>query len=286
MLKQSFKFYTCINTLSNQLKCQMSTASREKWDLLSAICVERHPIITAPKTEIEENFQGLLDEIELENSLKCDHELNVENEKRKDEKIKKGMIDLDADVITSMRAQDIEDQGDAELKEFKFASRITEADLKNITSSLERKLDKTLFLCVQQKIDNDNLWLPPQGLREQGENMRQAAERILRKTCGENLSVRIYGNAPMGFYKYVYPKTVRENGTRGAKIFYYLARYVNGNLPSNLKYQWLDRDELKEALPKPVYKTDSDSSPRAFGIGILPPVIKTRKNFLALVLFG
>ncbi|XP_008550757.1 39S ribosomal protein L46, mitochondrial [Microplitis demolitor] len=257
MLKQSFKFCKSNTLLSNMLKYKMSTATNEKWDLLSAICIERHPIITPPKSEMEENFQSLLNEIEDENSMKSDHELKVENEIRLNEQLKKGLIEIDSDAVSVDRPGDIEDQGEAELKEFKFAPRVTEADLKNITTSLERKLDKVLLLCVQQKIGKDNFWLPPQGVREEGENMRQAAERILRKTCGENLTVQIYGNAPFGFYKYIYPKAVRGNGSRGAKIFYYLGKYINGNLPDTLEYQWLDRSELKDNLPNPIYKSVS-----------------------------
>lgn len=155
----------------------MSTATNEKWDLLSAICIERHPIITPPKSEMEENFQSLLNEIEDENSMKSDHELKVENEIRLNEQLKKGLIEIDSDAVSVDRPGDIEDQGEAELKEFKFAPRVTEADLKNITTSLERKLDKVLLLCVQQKIGKDNFWLPPQGVREEGENMRQVILR-------------------------------------------------------------------------------------------------------------
>lgn len=85
----------------------------------------------------------------------------------------------------------------------------------------------------------------------------QAAERVLKKTCGDDLKAIIYGNAPIGFYKYVYPKKVREGDTRGAKVFYYLAKYEDGNVKDEVKYQWLDRQELEKNLAKPIHKAIS-----------------------------
>lgn len=48
-----------------------------------------------------------------------------------------------------------------------------EFDEQNITSSLKRKLDKNLLLLVQQKIGDLHYWIPPQGIRKEGETMRQ-----------------------------------------------------------------------------------------------------------------
>lgn len=48
-----------------------------------------------------------------------------------------------------------------------------EFDKQNITSSLKRKLDKNLLLLVQQKVGNSHYWIPPQGIRKEGETMRQ-----------------------------------------------------------------------------------------------------------------
>ncbi|XP_015126905.1 39S ribosomal protein L46, mitochondrial [Diachasma alloeum] len=263
LFKQSLKLRTtgCSpNIISNLLRSQSRsrcTSPGQKWDLMAAVCVERHPVITKPKLELEQRVQGLLNEMEFENSMKCDHELREELEAKQSELVKKGLVDMDPDKVATISAQDIEDAGDAELAKFPFASRVTEADKGNVKTSLERKLEKCLVLLVQQKVGEDLFWLPPQGPREEGETLRQSAERILRSTCGENLSAKIYGNAPIGFYKYVYPRAVREKGSRGAKIFYYLAKHVNGNVQDKVKYQWVDRQELEVTLPKPIHRSVS-----------------------------
>jgi len=77
----------------------------------------------------------------------------------------------------------------------------------------------------------------------------QTAERVLQDVCGTKIKAKFYGNAPIGFYKYLYPRKLREQGNYGAKIFFFLAKYVDGDINDNVKYQWLDNEESKEILP-------------------------------------
>lgn len=85
----------------------------------------------------------------------------------------------------------------------------------------------------------------------------QTAERILLDTCGTEIKAKFYGNAPIGFYKYKYPKKFQEQGTCGAKIFYFLAKHLDGNVTSDIKYQWLDDTEFKNVLPHGIQKSIS-----------------------------
>lgn len=84
--KQDLKLTSCLikllrnfNTVSavNPLRQELTTTSgsREKWDLMSAVCLERKPLITRDFNEIEKKVQLLMNELELENSMKSDHEL-------------------------------------------------------------------------------------------------------------------------------------------------------------------------------------------------------------------
>ncbi|XP_018399033.1 PREDICTED: 39S ribosomal protein L46, mitochondrial [Cyphomyrmex costatus] len=228
--------------------------STKKWDLYSAVCLERHPVIIQSMQEIELKFYNMLKKIEYENSLKSDHELIKENEKPKKLSSKEDETETNTLIQT---IQDFEDSYQEELNNFKFASTITKFDEQDVTSTLKRKLDKNLLLLIQQRIGNSHYWIPPQGIRKEGETMRQTAERVLQDACGTKIKVKFYGNAPIGFYKYKYPKKICEQGSYGAKIFYFLAKYIDGDITNDVKYQWLDNEELEKVLPNGVQESIS-----------------------------
>lgn len=111
----------------NVIQCQdiqmLSTApTMGKWDLYSAVCLERHPIVLQPMQELELKFHNMLKRIEFEKSLKSDHELKVEREKKQQKSI--STDDLE-DSISIQTAQDFEDSCQEELNNFKFASLVT-----------------------------------------------------------------------------------------------------------------------------------------------------------------
>ncbi|XP_067002676.2 large ribosomal subunit protein mL46 [Anabrus simplex] len=230
--------------------------SDTKWDLLSAVCLERKPVVTSSLTSIEEKYRKLIQVLEYEQSLKSDHELRKELDKKKAILLKLGELsEAEAEQAMKQTAQDFEDASQEELLNFKLADRVTEADKQNDTKSLDRKLDQHLVLVVQEKVGNEYHWLLPQGVREEGETMRQAAERILKQKCGENLKSSFLGNAPCGFYKFRYPRTIQgENKPIGAKVFFFKAWHISGDIDYNksiLKdYQWLCRKELSSTLHK------------------------------------
>ncbi|XP_054008625.1 39S ribosomal protein L46, mitochondrial [Hylaeus anthracinus] len=221
----------------------------KKWDLMSAVCLERHPIITKPMLDIQVRYQELLRQIEFENSLLSEFELKVEKEKEQKQKASKND---DVNIVYHQTTQDYLDSAEEELQKFTFAPRESED---NGVSSLERKLDKHLMLLTEQNIGNTNFWIPPQSIRKDEETMIETANRTVQEFCGSNVKVKFYGNAPIGFYKYTYPKEIRAKGQEGAKIFYFLAKYISGDISSNVKHCWLDREELKQTVHSDVYKS-------------------------------
>lgn len=209
----------------------------EKWDLLSAVCLERHPVITKSMLDIETRFYNMLQQVEFENSTISDFEMQKQNNKNQ------------------KTIQDFEDSWKEEFTNFKFAERISENEEDNTVMSLKRKLDKNLILLVEQKIGDSNFWIPPQSIRKHRETMIQTAHRTVQELCGNNIKVKFYGNAPIGFYQYKYPKNLQERGPNGAKIFYFLAKYVSGDISPDIKHCWLDREELKKNLHSDLHKS-------------------------------
>lgn len=132
-----------------------------------------------------------------------------------------------------------------ELSKFEAAPRETEDDKKNNVKSLNRKLDDTLVFLSEQKLGKDSIMLLPQGKWNEGESLRQTAERIVSEKCGSDLKVHFYGNAPIGFYRYKYPSTERKE-TVGAKVFFFRAVYKGGNvIDPKQNYMWINEEEMK-----------------------------------------
>ncbi|XP_023024236.2 mitochondrial ribosomal protein L46 [Leptinotarsa decemlineata] len=234
-------------------RAQSSTtfATAEKWDLLTAVCLERKPVITPAMNEIEREYKQLLSEVELEKSLKSNIELRHEEDLKQLEILKRGGDLDDMDSNLKQTAQDLMDLWSEEASKFKPASTTTEADKKNDLKSLSRKLDKSLVFVLNQKIGDKYFYMLPQDLRQDGETLRQTAERTLKQTVGSEVKAQIFGNAPCGFYKYKYPASLRkETDIVGAKVFIYFARYLNGHISQkNLDFRWLDKNELEKILP-------------------------------------
>jgi large subunit ribosomal protein L46 len=139
-----------------------------------------------------------------------------------------------------------------ELSKFVAAPRETEDDKKNNVKSLQRKLDDTLVYLCDHSLGKESVMLLPQGKWNEGETLRQTAERIVSEKCGSNIKVHFYGNAPVGFYRYKYPVADRKE-TVGAKVFFFRAIYKAGDV-SNPKqnYMWINEDEMKGKV-KDVY---------------------------------
>ncbi|XP_026463163.1 39S ribosomal protein L46, mitochondrial-like [Ctenocephalides felis] len=251
MLKLSpFIFKTSTKLFITEFSTQVENKLR--WDLASAICLERLPIVTRELGPLENKFQEYLSTVEFENSLKSDFEIRRENDKKQAELLKKGdTSDIDLDAVSSQTAQDFKDACVEELSKFKLAPRVSEADKKNDLTSTDRKLASSLVLLVKQKLGAKDYFLMPQGIRTEGETMKQTAERVLKEACGSNIKYRILGNAPCGFYKYKYPQDAQKDAI-GVKVFFFNAIYLKGSLADDKvkSSKWLDRTELYKELPE------------------------------------
>lgn len=245
--------------LHSELLCQRIVtrciSNKPSWDIVTSVCVERLPIVTPPLNELQKKYKEMLYNIEIEKSLKSDHELRHENDKVQAELLKNESVDVDMDAVSKITAQDFEDASTEEFAKFKFAAIETEADKKGNKSSPDRCLERHLVLLTKFKLGQEIKNLLPQGPRKEGETLRQTAERILKEHCGTDLNVQFLSNAPCGFYKYKYPTEI--DGKVGAKVFFYYANYKSGNV-SKSEANWLTRKEMKDILPEKYRKSVQD----------------------------
>lgn len=167
-------------------------------------------------------------------------------------------VELDSDARSLQTAQDFEDINQDELSKFKFGPRQTEDDKKNNLKSLNRKLDDTLMLICEQNVDKNAVTMLPQAQWNEGETLRQTAERIVQEKFGTELKVHFYGNSPCGFYKYKYKHADKKDSV-GAKVFFYRGAYKSGDIPDNkkLKFEWVNEEELKGKVRASYYQSVS-----------------------------
>ncbi|XP_046962321.1 39S ribosomal protein L46, mitochondrial [Vanessa cardui] len=226
---------------------------KSSWDIVAGVCVERLPVVTPPLNDIQKKFKNMLGNIEVEKSLKSNHEIRKENDKVQAELLKNESADVDLDIVSKITAQDFEDASKEEFDSFKFANIETEADKKGDKSTHDRFLQRHLVLVTQVKLGKEIKTILPHGVWAEGETLRQTAERTLLEHCGSGIKVKFLSNAPSGFYKYKYPSEV--NGKIGAKVFFYYANYESGETDKKSKPNWLTRNELAEILPEKYNKS-------------------------------
>lgn len=149
-------------------------------------------------------------------------------------------------------------------------SRITEADLKHDVKSLDRLLQRTLYLLVKNK---DGHWIFPQDTltketlhavggyyihsRDNVTDSHQAAYRILNESAGVNMNTWIVGNVPIGHHQQEHVKAVKTaSGLNelGLKTFFMKARIMAGqaNLKGNkhglTDFKWLAKEEIQKEV--------------------------------------
>ncbi|XP_045165845.1 39S ribosomal protein L46, mitochondrial-like [Mercenaria mercenaria] len=228
------------------------------WQLHSAVCLQRYPVISTTRNQFEQKYKDYLDEVEVNQSLLSDHELQMisdrlRKEKKKpdtEEEIKKKIV-----VEESLQtAEEMEDDWQKELEAFQFADRITDADRSNDMTTPNRKLDKRLVLITKQRWGEgtEPYWVFPQVLRLDGETMREAAERALKSHCGESVNATYIGNAPCGYHRYKLPPGQDDFGV---KLFFFKAYYHGGEVALQtdnvVEYKWVTIDEMQDYLDPP-----------------------------------
>ncbi|XP_074517338.1 large ribosomal subunit protein mL46 isoform X2 [Sebastes fasciatus] len=253
------------------------------WTLMAAVCLQRLPVISSECSAIEQQFTHMMHQVssefthmmhqvssefthmmhqmELEKSLLSDHELRLlEDAERMS---RKQADDYDSDEEDDrgdqeiMLTQDLEDSWEQKLKNFQPALRVTADVDKDLTSS-ERCLADSLLLLAEQQVGGEKLWLLPQTQWQEGETLRQTAERALA-SLPAGFKATFLGNAPCGVYKYKLPKAARTESSVGTKVFFFKAILSDSGPPAaqSAPFLWVKKSELQRYL-KPAYMMKVD----------------------------
>ena len=105
------------------------------------------------------------------------------------------------------------------------------------------------MLVVENKEQEKSSWILPQAQRQDGETLRQTAERaLLQQVAG--VTVKFLDNAPWGVHTIKYYQMLRKKiGVQGAKIVFFKAQLITGQVTQtspNVQFNWLGRNELAQ----------------------------------------
>ncbi|KAM6980472.1 large ribosomal subunit protein mL46 [Aplochiton taeniatus] len=227
------------------------------WTKVGAVCLQRLRVVSQDRSRIEEQFAELMSQMELEQSLVSDHEQRLLEDAERMRRKQADDYDSDEEddyggqeIVT---AQDLEDTWEQRLKQFEPAPRTNAGDVEDFCS-LGRCLTENLVLLVEQMVGREKIWLLPQLQWEEGETLRQTAEKALTIVPEADFKATFLGHAPCGVYKYKFPKELRTESCIGAKVFFFKA-ILSGNSHSPAPkgpFMWVKKSELKDYL-KPAY---------------------------------
>ncbi|KAF9914436.1 54S ribosomal protein L17 mitochondrial [Lobosporangium transversale] len=145
-----------------------------------------------------------------------------------------------------------------------FNDRVTEADRKNDIRSLERALQRTLYLIVKKPRDLHS-WQFPQGGVHVCENLQEAANRELQEECGGNMDLWFVGRVPIGHYEYSHPKGTTSATSiplKGTKVFFMKAHIFAGQVQVDnqeiVDFAWVTKEEMKDYVSAEYYQAVKD----------------------------
>ncbi|SPR01623.1 unnamed protein product (mitochondrion) [Plasmodiophora brassicae] len=120
---------------------------------------------------------------------------------------------------------------------FEPAPRVTQDDINDVRTSLDRKLDCELVLIV--KDTKTGKWQFPSAVwTGDPETIRQTADRAISTTIGEELDFQFTGQAPIAHVSYT-------EGGEETRVFFLRAFYVSGQVQSQ-EFLWVTKNEIGE----------------------------------------
>lgn len=148
--------------------------------------------------------------------------------------------------------------------------RVTEADKKNDVRSLNRALDKRLYLVVRRTDKSPHMQFPQTLATDSATPMGQYAQQALRAVVPTNnqLSAHFMGPMPACHLEHVYPPRYQEkHDVYGVKIFFYRAQLISGEiseLRNGVDFSWATEDELPDLFSAEYHAA---IKPILFGVG-------------------
>ncbi|KAJ2798469.1 hypothetical protein H4R20_004810 [Coemansia guatemalensis] len=130
----------------------------------------------------------------------------------------------------------------------KVQPRETPADAAGDVRSLERKLERTLYLVIK---DKSGQWVFPQGEVQDQEPLHEAARRNLKNACGGKISAWTVGRGPVGHHQASDYTTFFIKG-------HILAGQASPAKPIASDFKWVTREEVESLVSADYWKSVKD----------------------------
>ncbi|KAI0057128.1 50S ribosomal subunit L30 [Artomyces pyxidatus] len=234
--------------------------------LQTSVILNRSPILTRTPTLFERAYYSYQARIQraLHNPFPYDFyfkqgsllesKFNLE-ERRRDRKAFGPGFGADSRDApgAGVTAEDLKKFGQDE--EENTVSRTHASDVSGDVKSLDRKGQRNLYLLLQRKEGDKQVWTLPQGAVEQGELLHKAAERDLQAACGQAMDTWIVSRNPIGLYE-IYPPTPPTDPSIPPKtsVFFFKAHIMAGQVHADgksvLDFAWLTKEEIEPRVDK------------------------------------
>ncbi len=113
---------------------------------------------------------------------------------------------------------------------------------------------------IVKKPRKNHAWQFPQGGREEGETLLEAAERELKEECGANLNVEFLPES-VGEYSYDFPEDFKrhDENITGVKVTFFRAEFLSGDIELEVEeledYAWVTKKALSDYFEGEYLKT-------------------------------
>uniref|UniRef100_A0A5B7A563 Large ribosomal subunit protein mL46 n=1 Tax=Davidia involucrata TaxID=16924 RepID=A0A5B7A563_DAVIN len=153
-----------------------------------------------------------------------------------------------------LKKSDARGKGDYQI-DYVPAPRVTEADKNNDRRTLQRALDRRLYLLLYGYAygapNEKPVWHFPEKVYESEETLRKCAESALKSVIGDLSHTYFVGNAPMGHM--VIQPTENAKDLPSFKQFFFKSQVIatnNFKIEECEDYVWVTKDELLEYFPE------------------------------------
>lgn len=159
---------------------------------------------------------------------------------------------------------------DAQAELYTPAPRVTDADERNDTKSMERALQERLYFVIRKTEKSGHMQFPQMLVGDDGVTMMGHAEMAFKNVTLGNTrpSLHFISYSPGCHLEHVFPKSYQEkHDVYGVKIFFYRAMLLSGvidEVRNAADFMWARESELGEVFGNEYYQA---IKPILFGVG-------------------